>query len=729
MPPEPLSVAILWHQHQPHYRDLITGVHLMPWVRLHAVKDYLDMALILEEFPAMRLTINLVPSLVQQLEQFATGEAEEPWLHLAEKPAADLTDEDRQNLLDRFFSAHFDTMIEPHPRYLELHRMRQRRGAELFEEADWRDLQVWFNLAWTDPLHIERDADLHALVAKGAQFTEEDKRLLLAKHRAIIADVVPAHRRLQESGQLEVTTTPLCHPILPLLCNTDWAREARPQIALPKRPFRHPEDADEQIRLALDFMAERLGSPPRGMWPSEGSVCEEVVPLFARAGVQWIATDEEVLAQSLGIPHFHRDQRGRVNDMDALYRPYVAEVDGHRIQMIFRDHALSDFIGFHTAHFDPKHAADSLLARLRDIHVHLRDAEGPHLVSIILDGENCWEYHRDDGLPFLRALYGGLTGDPDLRPVRVSDFLEAHPATKVLPHLHAGSWINHDFGVWIGHPEDNRAWDLLADTRDRVMAHIEANRATFAPDAIERAREAIRIAEGSDWNWWYGDDHSSGNDELFDHLYRRHLEAAHVAVGLDPPPELQIPIISAGNTGSQTQPLSMLEITLDGRDSHFYEWATAGHYDPERGGGAMHRAEHVITELRYGFTADALALRLDLSPSAAHAAEFTAEFLIPEPRGWRIRVPLTVDGRGKPLQAIVSPIGDSVAPTQAVPAAWDQILEILVPWSILGGNPGDRLLVQAALFDNGREVDRAPARAPLTTHIPDEDWEAARWLV
>lgn len=741
MAPGPLSVAFLWHQHQPHYRDLMTGEHLMPWVRLHGVKDYLDMALILEEFPGMRLNINLVPSLVEQLEEFARNEANDPWLRLAERPAAELSGAEKVLILQRFFSANYDTMIAPHERYHDLHRRRgwPREGRDLahrahfFTEDDWRDLQVWFHLAWTDPLLIERDAELRALMDKGRSFTEDDKRLLAAKHRAILAEIVPAHRRLQESGQLEVTTSPFYHPILPLLCDTDWAREARPDLPLPKARFRHPEDAREQVERALAFMAQRLGAPPRGMWPSEGSVCPEIIPILARAGVQWIATDEEVLALSLGIPPFTRDRAGRVNNMDALYRPYAVEVEGHRLSMVFRDHDLSDFIGFHAAGFDPAEAAKRMIARLEDIWFFLKEAEGPHLVSIILDGENCWEFYRQDGLPFLRALYGGLCASDKLHPVRIGDFLAEHPPSRTLARLHAGSWINHDFSIWIGHREDNEAWDRLSHTRDRVTGHIELSRDSLSPEQIEQARRAILIAEGSDWNWWYGDDHSSGMDDQFDDLYRRHLIAAHRAVGLEPPLTLLRPITSQGEPGFHAPPRGLVEITVDGRDSHFFEWAAAGHCDPLHGGGSMHRAEAVIAALRYGFTRDQLAVRIDLVSSLWDRAGdglVTIDLLIHEPEPCRMVFELPPGGGSGPVFATLRPAeGNGGTRPLVASAAWDRIFEALIPLSTLGAKPGGRLLFQACVRADGQELDRAPARTPLTAPIPDEDWEAQNWVV
>jgi alpha-amylase/alpha-mannosidase (GH57 family) len=742
-PAKPMHVAFLWHQHQPHYRDLISGEYLMPWVRLHGVKDYLDMVLILEEFPGMKMTVNLVPSLVEQLEEYAAGKAKDHWLRLALRDPATLSREEKVLSLQRFFSAHIERMIRPLPRYAELLEKRGHstkpealsEASARFEPRDWLDLQVLFHLSWTDPLLIERDPELQALRAKGRDFTVEDRDRLLEKHRNIIGEIVPAHRRLQKAGQLEVTTTPFYHPILPLLCDSEWAKEARPDIALPSVRFRHPEDAETQIHSALEYMAERLGAPPQGMWPSEGSVCPEIIPMLAQAGVKWIATDEEVLAKSLGIPIFTRDPEGRVNNMDALYRPYTVEVDGHRLNMVFRDHAMSDFIGFHAAGADPERAAEMLVHRLRDARFFLNEAEGSHLVSIILDGENCWEHYADDGLPFLRALYRKICEDDLLIPVRIGEHLEEHPPTHTLQQLHAGSWINHDYRIWIGHEDDNESWDYLSRTRERVSKHIEANRSSLTEEQIAKAWKAIHVAEGSDWNWWYGDDHFSGMDDQFDALYRCHLAAAHRAVGLEPRPDVQRPII--GETpvaAAHIPPRGYVDVHLDGRPTSFFEWASAGHYDPQHGGGSMHRAEEGIQALLYGFSREHLFLRLDLMESVWERVGDQAlevDFLVFEPTPMRLAITLTHGMEPGPREVTSRGLEDSapLVGDLGAESAWDRVLEVKVPFTALRAERGARLLLQAVIRTGDQEIDRVPAREPLKTKIPDAEWEAQHWMV
>jgi alpha-amylase/alpha-mannosidase (GH57 family) len=302
---KPIHLAFLWHQHQPFYRDQRTGEFAMPWVRLHAVKDYLGMAQLLEEVPQMRATVNLVPSLVTQIEAYLEG-AEDVALRLTRKPAADLTESEQEYLLDHFFSAHREILIHPFPRYRELVLRRQfgrHSAAEVrrhFQERDLRDLQVWFNLAWMGPLHLEKEPEIAALVRKGAGFSEEDKVAILEIQRRAMAEVIPAHRRLQERGQIELTTTPFFHPILPLLLDPASAGEAMPGAPLPNGAMPLVEDAREQLRLAREAHARWFGRPPRGLWPSEGSVSQALVPIVLDLGFEWMATDEEVLFRSIG---------------------------------------------------------------------------------------------------------------------------------------------------------------------------------------------------------------------------------------------------------------------------------------------------------------------------------------------------------------------------------------------------------------------------------------------
>ena len=323
-------VAILWHMHQPYYEDLVTREHILPWVRLHALKDYYGMVALLEEFPEIRVTFNLVPSLLVQLEAFASEQAHDRYLELGLKPAADLTEEDAAFILQNFFHAQRHKMIEIYPRYGELLARRgpirspsdARAAVRRFSEEDLRDLQVWQKLAWVDPFYLEGDDRVRDLLARGRTFKEEDKATLRAVELDLLNAVIPAYRQAASRGQVELSASPFYHPILPLLCDTDIYRRTHPDSSVPRRRFMHPEDALEQLTRAVGCHERLFGRRPVGLWPSEGSVSDAMVPLVAEAGFRWMATDELILAETLGLTFAH-DDHGQVDQPERLYVPYT----------------------------------------------------------------------------------------------------------------------------------------------------------------------------------------------------------------------------------------------------------------------------------------------------------------------------------------------------------------------------------------------------------------------
>jgi len=466
-----VNLALMWHQHQPYYPDDVGGENPMPWVRLHGTKDYIGMVLHLEEVPEFRCTINLVPSLLVQIQAYVDG-AGDRHLDVSRQPADGLSRDDACYLLDHFFMAYPDAMIRPHPRYWELYLRRglgvdpAEKALVRFHERDLRDLQVWSNLAWFHPLLFEKDAELAAFREKGRRYSEADKAWLLDRQRAILGEIIPRHRALADGGQVELTTTPFYHPILPLLFDKRLAREAMPDVTLPSYQDGYPEDAEVHVRRAVEAHRAHFGRRPRGMWPSEGSVCQAMLPLLARHGLRWIATDEEILARSTH-GKVSRDGRGHVRHPELLYRAWTVSEGGHELAIVFRDHALSDQIGFHYQRSPGPAAAADFLGKLHAIGHACRNHPAT-LVPVILDGENCWEYFPDGGVSFLRELYRGAVRDGGVEPVTLSGHLDAHPPHDALPRLFPGSWISHNFAIWIGHEEDNKGWDALHETR-RVL--------------------------------------------------------------------------------------------------------------------------------------------------------------------------------------------------------------------------------------------------------------------
>jgi alpha-amylase/alpha-mannosidase (GH57 family) len=617
-PEDVIHLAIIWHQHQPvYYRDPETGIYAKPWVRVHAAKDYYDMAAILRDYPDVHVTFNLTPSLIRQLDDFAAGATDMYW-EMTMVPADELTDEQKRFILRYFFDIN-PKIIQRFPRYVELQAMRPGAGEAEIEAAlgnwsdqDLRDLQVLFNLGWTDPDFLAQ-APLAALVEKGRDYTEDDKAVVLAEHLRILQQVIPLHREMQESGQIEVTMTPFAHPILPLLVDTNLAAVAMPSAELPVPPFRFGQDAAAQVERGVSMYRDHFGADPRGMWPAEGSVAQIIVSMVSGAGLRWMASDEGVLAKSLGMDSFGRDTDDVVQEADSLYRPYVVQGgQGDPVAIVFRDVVISDRVGFTYSGLPGDVAAADFVRRIHAIHEQLQEesAEGPHLVTVILDGENAWEHYDNDGKEFLHTLYQTLSEDETIVTVTPSEYLQMFPAepSRHIDDLWPGSWISHDFSTWIGEDEENRAWNYLREVREIVQKYESGVRTSPSAEALEEALTQMYIAEGSDWFWWYGSDQSSGSDEDFDRQFRDTLGQVLAALGEERPDWLSVPIIAQAPEPPEQAATGLISPTIDGVVAEG-EWDNAGYYSA--GQGAMATGALPLERLTYGFDARNVYLRVD----------------------------------------------------------------------------------------------------------------------
>ena len=476
-----------------------------------------------------------------------------------------------------------------------------------WDDQTWLDLQVLFNLGWTDPDWLAEEP-LARLVAKGRDFSEKDKGIILDEHADLVAEVIPLHKRLQDEGRIEITMTPFFHPILPLLFDTNLASVATPDIELPTR-FNYPLDAIEQVQMGIKFYEEVFGQPPRGMWPAEGAVAQEIVNMVGKEGIVWMATDEEVLARSLGKSGFSRNASETVQDADTLYRPYIAASRNNQVYTLFRDKVISDKVGFTYSGTPGKAAARDFVDRILAIRQQLADsgAEGPHVVSVILDGENAWEHYNNDGKEFLHEMYRLLEEEQDngtIQTITPGDFVNQQPDQPRLDKLWAGSWVSPDYLTWIGEEEENRAWDYLGEVRS--YAQPKLNRVD--DETRDAMLDALYTAEGSDWFWWYGSDQNSGDDGSFDEQFRRTLMRVYEVNGDPIPTFLKVPVIPQSAQAPAASPTDLIDPEIDGIVGED-EWAAAGYYLEE--GGAQANPNHVISQLWYGFDTDNLFLRLD----------------------------------------------------------------------------------------------------------------------
>jgi len=714
-------VALLWHMHQPFYQDLATGEHILPWVRLHALKDYWGMAALTRDFPSLRVTFNLVPSLLVQLEAFASGRARDRHLEAGLTPADQLTENDRQYCAEQFFHAHRSRMIDPYPRYAELLATRdagRRRGnaAGGFTTDDLRDLQVWHKLVWIDPIYLDRDPRMRALLTRGRDFSEEDKKTLRAVELEILGRVVGEYRAAADRGQIEISTSPFYHPILPLLCDASVYLKTHPSWPPPELPFVYPQDASEQLRRAASLHQRLFGRTPAGLWPSEGSVSDAMVPLVAAAGFSWMATDEEILARSL--------PRSFERDAD-LYRAYQVGHEAATIACGFRDHLLSDLVGFTYSSWDPAAAADDFVARIAatgERYQAQRSGEEA-TVFVVLDGENAWEHYEGQGRPFLREVYSRLERHPSLRTVTMAEACAG--ATERLPTLHPGSWINADFYIWIGHGDDRRAWGQLSRAR-RALDHATG---VASPDALSAAREELLIAEGSDWCWWYGDDHHSDHDRDFDDLFRRHVRNVYRALGLPIPDDLFVTNITTMPPKVNLQaPTGLTFPRIDGRDSSYFEWLGAGSVAPLATAGAMHQVAAVgqrLVGVRFGFSDDALCLQVattePLTGSLVEGGELTVAFL--EPSGTRLAIT-----SARRSGTVFRKIADGTwleAAWQDIEVAIDSVAELRIPLERLGLHEHDELAFVVTLRRSSKDADESTLTVETT--VPGREISNRRW--
>jgi alpha-amylase/alpha-mannosidase (GH57 family) len=656
-----IRVLFLWHMHQPFYKDLVTGQYRLPWVRLHALKDYYGMVKLLDEFPDVHQTFNLVPSLVAQIEDYVSGTARDPFLEIAAKPARDLSLDERRFALGYLFQANSVNMIARYPRYNQLlGKFRgmgenAERAAAQFDAQDFADLQVLSQLAWFDEFFLP-EPELAALVRKGAGFNEDDQRFVISRQKDLMAKVLPAYAAAAAKGAIELSTSPFYHPILPLLCDSNVGAVSSPGLKLPQKHFLHPEDAHTQIERGLQLHARVFGMPPRGLWPSEGGVSEQVLEIAHRLGLQWVATDEGVLGRSTNF-NFLRDGSGALlgEGADRLYRLYRYEKGETQMYLVFRDHALSDLIGFVYSNMPPHEAASDLISKIKagaqPVLRQGRDA----IVSVILDGENAWEYYPRSGREFLRRLYDAIQRDPEIQAVTISEAISGQriaplnaaraaasrsqplktepkgaeqgtvaaispedltpPALEVaerrrfarLDSLVPGSWINANFNVWIGAPEDNRAWDYLAAARE-----FYANHGITATDEQRAlAFEEILIAEGSDWNWWYGPEHHTANDRDFDELYRKHLSNVYLALGARPPDYLAQPIAVEAVRPSYSPQTAYIRPRIMAEYERYFDWIGAAMYAADRRAGAMHGKQFLLDSIHAGIDESNVYGRLD----------------------------------------------------------------------------------------------------------------------
>lgn len=684
-----IFVSFLWHMHQPYYKDDIEGKYLASWIRLHASKDYIDMLKIAQNNNA-KVTFNLTPVLVNQILSYKDLECEN-LSSLLLKPVSELSDKQKLFVLENSFkiSPH---IIQSMSKYRQLYHKKQNANSNVlnvFTDNEILICEVAYLLAWCG--NLQKDDTVKKIQENLSTAGEEEKLYLLNRQLQILQSIVPEYKKALKADNICLTTTPFYHPILPLLIDSDIAKVSNPNIKLPNR-YSFKEDAKWHIQASKQYMERIFETKLEGMWPSEGSVSDEALCLISEAGFKFAATDEQILKNS-----------GYSN----IYKPYLYENNNCLLHMFFRDHTLSDKIGFVYSRLNYKEAVSDFLNSIKIIE---KQFDKP-IVNIILDGENAWEYYDNNGYDFLNYLYDSLQQDTNVELTTPQDYLELQDAGELkLGKIWPGSWIGANFNIWIGDDEDNKALDLLS----RARAELATNKASM---------QELYKAQGSDWNWWYGSDHSSSDDYLFDNLFRSLLIKAYMIAKKIPPQELYLPIKKGVSALESKLPISFINPKIDGIVSSYFEWSGAGEFVELE--SAMSVSDKIIKKIFYGFSDADIFLRVDFSDAkndilskndiCIEIFDNIKTYIFLSNNGSHIK---KLDRNGRTINQEV--FGDY---------AINKILELKVSKDFLGVHEKEKVYIHAYIKQQDAILERFPANRDILVEIPSKNFEFENWIV
>ena len=602
-----LSLAIYWHMHQPVYE--IEGTYLMPWSRLHAVKDYLDMVLVLERFPKLKLNFDVVPALMDTVVDYTLGKHD---IHseLTISDVENMTGEEKSFVLNNFFSSKFETMIYRSENYKNLYQKRFATdicNPDEFSAQEVSDLMALFNLVWIDSIHFSRYPRLQELWDKQYNYTQEERIEIIEIQRKIIQEIIPTYKKYLQEGRIELTTSAYYHSILPIL--VDLKSSTKSVITTDGLPssLGMIDDARAQIKKALDRVEEVMGVRPKGFWPPELCLGSKTMDILAKEGIEWTISDEGILSHSINFD-FVRDFKGNLNDPYHLLKVYEYQTKSEPINVIFRDRSIANLINFEYAGIDSKMAASDLYSKIKVVQNKLLvSPDDNHLLTIALDGENCWENYQNDGNDFLNYLYSSLEEDETLETVLITDYIKKDNHKKALNKIYSGSWIDKTFQYWIGETTKNKAWGYLKEAKE-----VFENFAKENPEHpnIDTVRREVMIAQGSDWFWWYGEPNNSGQDYVFDYMFRERLKNIYILLGLEYPEYLNNSLITKVEMPFK-HPTRLISPRMDGSIDSYDDWYHSGNISLLD--GPVFRENKNVDKIHFGCDSNNVYFRLHVN--------------------------------------------------------------------------------------------------------------------
>ncbi|MCH8300122.1 MAG: hypothetical protein IIC39_06225 [Candidatus Marinimicrobia bacterium] len=714
-----LNIALHWNFHQPQYADPEDRANSQPWIRLHAVREYLDLGLIMQKFPNVKSTITMSSCLIDQLQQYENG-FEDSFLSLLKLNPQDMNEEIKSAFLPKIFDIYAsDSMLEK-AEWSKVYETWNKRvknvglekAANLTTDQEILDIQTLFLLGWSGN-SLLNSAELEKIIIKESGFTVEEKIVVLNLHEQLLPKIIPLYKELASTEQVELSISPYYHPILPLLIDNDYGKIADRYCEESSLHFEFPSDAEKQVRDAFKLHEKVFEEKPLGMLPPEGSVCFEVIELCSREGIKWLTTDEQVLLRSVE------------GDLDAemKFRAYNVEGIENSPAVFFRCQELSESIAAEYFDISPKSAVDDLFNKFAIIRDSISGDHKKYIVPILLNVENSWEFFPENGIPFLNELYSRLSDSEMVRTVTMKDYLEEAGELPVIYNIQPGSIVDGNFNSWIGQEQKNRAWDVLTEARKALEKAGERDDVKKEPfkGRYEAAYRNILASEGSDWFWWYGKRRSLPRGRLFDELYRSHLIKVYSYLNLSIPEELLKPLDYYVEEGAAA-PEAMLTPDVDGKETEAGEWDAAGYWYLEEVAGRQ--AEYIFSGVKYGFDKENLYLRLDGDSGLLRSTEekVALDICIVKPVEAVITVSLTDQ-----LEIIKYKSQGVTRDITGGEMNLQDLIEVKLPLSEIGLGMNEKFYFFVRLTYKGEELERLPRQGVIKTVTPSEERKTKRW--
>ena len=612
--------------HQPVYQTQPDGIRLMPWARLHAVKDYQNMVQILEKHPNIKLNFNISPTLIDTLEDYSQKNCYDLYSKLAITPVKDLTDNDKLFILNTFFDVNYTRMISKYKEFADLYNKRYSKSEidiNDFSDREYADILFWFNYVWFEEHWKTEFPDLRKLEKKGKNFSLKDRCLIIEIQRQIISKVLPTWKKYLKEKRIGISVSPYYHPILPILINANDIKSTSSKYSMPDCKINMADDAKIQLERAITRFEEIFDEKPSGCWPSELCISKRTVEMLADSGFKWTISEDSTLSDSLK-KEFVRDYKGGLEEPYDLASVYsYTTKNKNEIKLLFRDSILANLISFEYPQHDSINSANDLYERIKIIQDKLRNSpDKTHLITIAMDGENSWENYEENGSIFLNQVYKLIEEDNSLETVIVSDYIEKNNLiSKCLDKISVGSSTNNNFQFWIAEPTKNLAWTYIQNAKDLIASHIKDK----DENIIKFVQKEIYVTQGSDWFWWYGEPNNSGQDHVFDFMFREHLKNIYLALGEEIPEYLQMPLISVVGKPSRV-PKRTITPCVNGIEMFNDEWQYAGCIDIPA--GPILQEYKLFNRICFGCDEDNLYLRFDINRYAREQGVFKKEFAI-----------------------------------------------------------------------------------------------------